>query len=312
MFYKISLISVIIFAIAVICAFLFYNRVSEADFTTEIVDLSYFSRINDPIVFQSNKTGNFQLYRIMPSGRDLTRITENEYSDEYPVYSPDKSMLAFHRIDLQKDTSNIMVLHLNSGKEINITRGDNKYHDPAFLNNYSLAFDCERRWQIYMSDVKTHNIIQLTEFSGRNILPNFSPDEKYMAFTRSPVLGWNVYIMKMSDKSIEKLTDGFGACRPHFHSDSRNLAYVSSEGDGKGEIWMIDIEGKNKKRVTNYPETYDYYPSFSPDGKYIVFARVIDDKLHGNWDLWIITSDGRKAAQLTDWPSQEKFPCWSR
>ncbi len=310
--YKLSIFGTITVIIIFISFFLYNNRTIEADFSTEIVDISYFDGIEEDIIFQSNMTGNFQIYSIKPSGKELTRLTDNEFSDEYPVFSPDRSLIAFHRINHKEDTSNIIVLHLNSGKEIAVTRGDNKFYDPSFLDNYTVGFDCGRKMQIYKSDVNSHNIIQLTDLSGRNILPNFSPDKKFMAFTRSPMLGWNVYIMDLNDKSIEKITDGFGACRPHFHKNSRTVAYVSEEGDSKTELWKIDTDGSNKKRITNLPQTYDYYPSFSPDGKYIVFARVEDDKTNGNWDLWIITADGKKAAQLTTSLSQEKYPCWSR
>lgn len=280
------------------------------DWDTEIVDISYFSNTDGRILFQSNNTGNFQIYSIEPSGNGLIRITNNDHSDEYPVYSPDMTKIAFHR--RINGSSNIMIKCLETGKETEITSGNNRFHDPAFLNDSILAFDCEREMQIYFAELDSLKIRQFTDFSGRNILPAFSPDEKYMAFTRSPLLGWNVYNMELKSHKITKITDGFGACRPRFHPDSRTMAYVSEEGDGIGEIWIIDIHGENKKRITNFPETYDYYPSYSPDGKNIVFSRVKDDKKSGAWDIWIITADGRKAAQLTSFTSQEKFPCWSR
>jgi len=48
-------------------------------------------------------------------------------------------------------------------------------------------------------------------------------------------------------------------------------------------------------------------PSFSPDGKQIVFAS----NMSGSWELWTINVDGTNLVQLTDDEYYDAFPDWS-
>ena len=48
------------------------------------------------------------------------------------------------------------------------------------------------------------------------------------------------------------------------------IAFVSDR-DGNSEIYVMDANGKNQRRLTNNPAS-DYSPSWSPDGKRIAFV----------------------------------------
>ncbi len=50
----------------------------------------------------------------------------------------------------------------------------------------------------------------------------------------------------------------------------------------------------NVQRLTNN-EYYEAEVTVSPDGKWIVFGRMID----GNMDLWVMKSDGTNEKQIT-------------
>ena len=56
-----------------------------------------------------------------------------------------------------------------------------------------------------------------------------------------------------------------------------------------------------------YGESNDTYPSFSPDGKSIVFAS---DR-GGNWDLWVALISGGTPVQITRTPEVETDSTWS-
>jgi Tol biopolymer transport system component len=65
-------------------------------------------------------------------------------------------------------------------------------------------------------------------------------------------------------------------------------------------LWRIGIGGADLKRLTHGTE--DSSPSFSPDGKWIVFSRYA-----GRWEtLWKVSSEGGEATQLTD--KLSKYP----
>jgi hypothetical protein len=68
----------------------------------------------------------------------------------------------------------------------------------------------------------------------------------------------------------------------------------------------MTAEGKDWVRLTDSPGA-DGLPSFSPDGRRIVYVSDRD----GNHDLWIVDADGKNARRLTDAPGLDTMPAWS-
>ena len=46
-----------------------------------------------------------------------------------------------------------------------------------------------------------------------------------------------------------------------------------SVGDGTGEIWLMDADGQNQRRLTNNQQD-DRWPKWSPNSRQIVFSRT--------------------------------------
>jgi len=69
-----------------------------------------------------------------------------------------------------------------------------------------------------------------------------------------------------------QLTDTpYGEWNPSFSPDGKRIVYISDEG-GKPEIWLRDIEGNYRTRLTNNIGVIDSIPRWSPDGSKIVFT----------------------------------------
>jgi Tol biopolymer transport system component len=61
---------------------------------------------------------------------------------------------------------------------------------------------------------------------------------------------------------------------PTFSPDGSLIAFVCGEIDDSGEnleIYLMDKDGQNRRRITNRPGT-DRYVSWSPDGKYLIYT----------------------------------------
>jgi len=99
------------------------------------------------------------------------------------------------------------------------------------------------------------------------------------------------------------LTDG---ADPKFDPSGTKIAYVL-----KGKIWTIDVTGKQKKRIGRFMN--EARPSWSPDGKRIVFASYGSGGR--KFQLHIMDSNGTNARTLIEPPTgaydQDVLPRYS-
>ena len=92
------------------------------------------------------------------------------------------------------------------------------------------------------------------------------------------------------------------------------IAFVSRR-DGNPEIYVMDTDGGNQRRLTNNRHD-DWSPSWSPDGKRIALVSDRDghpDVIPG-WftsEIYVMDADGGNPQNLTNNPSDDRNPSWS-
>jgi len=81
--------------------------------------------------------------------------------------------------------------------------------------------------------------------------------------------------------------------------DNKKIAFGMNNS-----IYIIDSNGENLRKITEGAS-----PSWSPDGKRIVFRGVIE----GKWKVYVVDIDGTNRERLTNSPSsiEEIRPVWS-
>ena len=86
------------------------------------------------------------------------------------------------------------------------------------------------------------------------------------------------------------------------------IAFVSDRDGHSKEIYVMDDDGGNPRRLTNSPED-EWGPSWSPDGKRIVYSSG-----DGDWekvDIYVMDADGGNPRKLTKNPGVDDDPAWS-
>ncbi len=88
--------------------------------------------------------------------------------------------------------------------------------------------------------------------------------------------------------------------------DNRWEVAFTSERDGNPEIYVINADGTNPRRLTTN-DVLDGAPAWSPDGSRIAFHSARD----GNLEIYVMNADGSGAQRLTDNPAPDSEPDWS-
>ena len=91
-----------------------------------------------------------------------------------------------------------------------------------------------------------------------------------------------------------------------YASRRTKIAFASTLDGRNLDIYVMDGDGKNQRRLTVNPSV-DRYPAWSPDGKKIAF---VSNRKGGHQQIWVIDADGKNPIRLTD-GFVDIFPAWS-
>jgi len=95
---------------------------------------------------------------------------------------------------------------------------------------------------------------------------------------------------------------------PEFSPDGRHIVFSSKPVNGSYftdmHLWIMDADGKNKRRITSKSAMY-LQPTFTPNGEKVVFISNLED---GLWDIWSIKVNGFELTRLTRDNQKEYFP----
>src|SRR5690348_13686880 len=113
--------------------------------------------------------------------------------------------------------------------------------------------------------------------------PAISPDGRLVAYVRTTTdlqtgkRNGDIYVVPADGSSPPKLfAGGDGAQRtPQFSPDSRQIAFISSQGDGVAQVYVADVSTGSPKKITSITGGVQPPLVFSPNGRLVAFVADV-------------------------------------
>jgi TolB protein len=106
--------------------------------------------------------------------------------------------------------------------------------------------------------------------------------------------------------SVRLPTSSAGGYDPAWSPAGDRIAFVSEEA-GNDEIYSINPDGSDLRRLTTNTWEWDKHPSWSPDGTQIIFWS---NRGSGRRQIWIMNADGSNQRPLLDSGLNDWDPIW--
>jgi len=186
-------------------------------------------------------------------------------------------------------------------------------------------------YDIYTAKPDGSDLHRLTQTPGYDAEATISRDGKTIVFTSMRNGDLDIYAMDADGSHVRQLTHELGYDGGPFLSyDGKKVVYraehpktpqeiadyktLLAQGlirPGNLEIWVMDVDGKNKRQVTRNGAA-NFAPYFFPDGKRIIFASNMADPKNGrDFDLYVVNVDGTGLERVTFYPDFDSFPMFT-
>jgi Tol biopolymer transport system component len=154
--------------------------------------------------------------------------------------------------------------------------------------------------QIYLIDLPTGEITQLTDINGGACQPTWSPNGMQLVFispcnsNKESYAGSGLFIMNADGSGLSPLPSSpAGDFDPDWSPVEDKIIFTSLREGGRPNIFVMDLSNRG---VTNLSGTvaHDYQPSWSPDGSVILFVTTSG----GTPQVWFMDPSGRSTADI--------------
>jgi TolB protein len=228
-----------------------------------------------------------------------------------PRVSPDNSRIAFS--SLGNDGFQIRMFSLLLNRIVAFPSSGGTNLSPAWAANGQLAYSSSRSGdpEIYVTDQNGGSPRRITTSRGPDVSPTWNPKTgSQIAWISGRTGEPQVYIMDTDGAGVQRMTDIGYATSVSWSPNGQFLAFAWDRKYGPGapggqDIYIMDVANKGKWiQLTNGMGRCDF-PSWSPDGRHIVFAVGSGARA----EIWTMLADGTGKHKLAG--TGNDMPNWS-
>ena len=191
-------------------------------------------------------------------------------------------------------------------------------------------------WKLDDYDVNTSrrdgsDVRRLTRYGVYTAEAVVSPDGRRIVFTSLKDGDLDIYTMDIDGRNVRRLTTTPGYDGgPWWSPDGTKIVYRAwHPADSAGlaeyrgllteklvrpnrmELWVMNADGSGQRQITSLGGA-NFGPSWTADGRRIIFSSNYKNPRSGNFDLYLVNLDGTGLEQVTTNGTFDGFPMFSR
>lgn len=261
---------------------------------------------NGKIAFESNASGNYEIYVVDPDGSDLTKLTNDPAIDRSPAWSPDGTKIAFQ--SRRNGNFDLFVMFADGTGLTQITNDPADEKQPAWSPDgsriaYARLDGATGANALWIVGADGSNPQAIDYDRGNDDQPAWSPKGDALAFRRTyDGLGSDVWKVAVAGQTfsasainLTDLRESLNAA-PSWSPDGAAIVFQSDRVAGSFRLFVIDADGANPREWSGTVDG-DSEPAWSPDGTAVAFSRQYGT---GAREIQSVAADGLDLRQLTE------------
>lgn len=257
---------------------------------------------NSKILFTSDKVGKRQIYMVDYDGFNLKQITDVDYLINYPRYFEGNNILCVSyedgwpkiaKVDISSKKIETFIAKPGLNACISVCRA---------TKEIALVLSQSGNPEIFIADFDGNIKRKITNYSGIDSSPSFSPDGKYITFVSDRSGKPQIYIMDKDGYGVKRISFISNYCTsPLFSPDGNFIAYIYSDSSGYG-LALYDLNTSKTRTISglNCEEI-----SWAPNSRHIVYSKI-----GKNQPIMIIDIFTKETRKLISGEFNCFSPCW--
>lgn len=283
------------------------------------------------LAFDSDRTGNFEVYVMQTDGSQVRRLTSNpDYDSWWARIAPDRRRILFYRTpkgvhDTDYGRTSLWMMSADgTGQTLLLDTGAYGWgmhgHAEWSPDGRSLVMFAGNRInpQLFITDTAGRSPRRITNRGGQNLDPSWSPDGATIVFVGCPAAicferNYEIYTIPAAGGQATRLTKNTVRDHdPYYSPDGARIAWLAQTdrsafgGIGAWDVLVMGADGSHPRNLTRDGQI-NSKPQWALDGTRIYFHRLAP-AVSPLWNLYHMRPDGSGITQLTNGPGNAEYP----
>lgn len=237
------------------------------------------SKDGGSILFQSNRSGKWQLYRMDRDGSHEQQLTQGDANNNFPDWTADNRRIAF--VSDRDGNEEIYLMNADGSGLKRLTNHPGRdIHPYLSPDGKKILFNSQmggtENFEVYETDLAGSYFKRLTTTPDEETCARFSPDMQRIVFLDAAPGAENddIFVMKADGTGRQNVSRSPGPEGwPAWSPDGSKIIYASAENGRQFSLYEINPDGSGRRQLSSPPPGYyDARPALNAAGE-MVFNR---------------------------------------